>query len=68
MGQCSSLEHWAAFADSASLCFVVITSVPSQYFSAKRGLANGLMFAGSGFGGAVMSFVIEGLIQKLDVA
>ncbi|KAM0513314.1 hypothetical protein ACHAPE_007966 [Trichoderma viride] len=46
----------------------VISTVPSQYFSAKRGLANGFMFAGSGFGGAAISFALDSLIQKLGTA
>ncbi|KAK5989526.1 MFS transporter asaE-like protein [Cladobotryum mycophilum] len=46
----------------------VISTVPSQYFSAKRGLANGFMFAGSGFGGAAVSFILDALIQKLGTA
>ncbi|KAH0489774.1 hypothetical protein TgHK011_001272 [Trichoderma gracile] len=51
-----------------SLVFAVISTVPSQYFSSKRGLANGFMFAGSGFGGAAISFALDSLIQKLGVA
>ena len=30
--------------------FAVVAAVPSQYFNTRRGLANGLIFAGSGFG------------------
>ncbi|KAK1243453.1 hypothetical protein MKX07_004081 [Trichoderma sp. CBMAI-0711] len=51
-----------------SLIFAVISTVPSQYFSSKRGLANGFMFAGSGFGGAAISFALDSLIHKLGVA
>ncbi|KAL7921459.1 major facilitator superfamily domain-containing protein [Trichoderma austrokoningii] len=51
-----------------SLCFAVISTVPSQYFIAKRGLANGFMFAGSGFGGAAISFALDSLIEKLGTA
>jgi hypothetical protein len=47
-----------------SLSFVVIAAVPSQYFSKRRGLANGIMFAGSGFGGAANSFILDALISK----
>ncbi|TFB01792.1 putative transporter [Trichoderma ghanense] len=36
--------------------------------SSKRGLANGFMFSGSGFGGAAISFALDSLIQKLGVA
>jgi nitrate/nitrite transporter NarK len=43
----------------------VVTSVPSQYFSKRRGLANGIVYAGGGFGGAVNSFAMNALVQKL---
>lgn len=45
----------------------VITSIPSQYFSKKRGLANGLIFAGSGLGGAAISFALDPLIEKIGL-
>ena len=51
-----------------SLCFITVTSVPSQYFNRKRGLANGIVFAGGGLGGATMSFMNEALIHKLGPA
>ncbi|GJN74779.1 hypothetical protein PLIIFM63780_009830 [Purpureocillium lilacinum] len=51
----------------ASLCFVVISRIPAQYFKAKRGLANGLIFAGSGFGGAAISFSVDRLIQNVGL-
>lgn len=46
----------------------VVSNVPAQYFSKKRGLANGIMFAGSGFGGAANSFIFDALILKLGIA
>ena len=42
--------------------------VPAQYFSRRRGLANGLVFAGGGLGGAVTSFALNSLIQRLGPA
>ncbi|KAJ7735415.1 major facilitator superfamily domain-containing protein [Mycena maculata] len=51
-----------------SLCFMVVSVIPGQYFSTKRGLANGIVYAGGGLGGAVTSFVINGLIQSLGPA
>lgn len=48
-----------------SLCFITVSVTPAQYFSRKRGLANGIVFAGGGFGGAVTSFALEALIQKV---
>lgn len=48
-----------------SLCFITVSVTPVQYFSRKRGLANGIVFAGGGLGGAVTSFALEALIQKV---
>lgn len=42
--------------------------VPAQYFSKKRGLANGIVFAGGGLGGAVNSFVLDALLNRLGAA
>ena len=39
--------------------------MPTQYFNKKRGLANGIVYAGGGIGGTVISFAMDGLIQKL---
>jgi nitrate/nitrite transporter NarK len=50
------------------MCFMVISVIPAQYFRAKRGLANGLVFAGGGFGGAAISVSLDALIQKLGTA
>lgn len=46
---------------------MVISTAPSQYFGAKRGLANGIVYAGGGLGGAVISIVLDSLIQKLGI-
>ncbi|KAJ7659855.1 major facilitator superfamily domain-containing protein [Mycena rosella] len=43
----------------------VVSVTPAQYFSKRRGLANGIVYAGGGLGGAVTSFAIDGLIQAL---
>ncbi|KAM3456853.1 hypothetical protein MY3296_001511 [Beauveria thailandica] len=56
------------FGLGASFIFCVITAIPSQYFSKKRGLANGLIFAGSGLGGAAISFALDPLIEKIGLA
>ncbi|KAK3935838.1 major facilitator superfamily domain-containing protein [Diplogelasinospora grovesii] len=47
-----------------SLCFMTVSVTPAQYFSRKRGLANGIVFAGGGLGGAITSFGLDGLIQR----
>lgn len=51
-----------------SLSFIVVGSVPAQYFNKKRGLANGITFACGGVGGAVISFLLDGLIKAVGTA
>ncbi|KAI0416961.1 major facilitator superfamily domain-containing protein [Xylaria grammica] len=41
---------------------------PAQYFSKKRGLANGVVFAGGGFGGAILSLALDPLIRSAGPA
>lgn len=41
--------------------------MPNQYFSTKLGLAQGLIKAGGGLGGAVLSILLDAIIQKLGV-
>ena len=48
-----------------SLQFMVISTIAAQYFNRKRGIANGIVYAGGGFGGTVISFAMDGLIQEL---
>lgn len=43
----------------------MVSTIPAQYFNKKRGLANGIVYAGGGIGGTVISFAMDGLIQKL---
>lgn len=47
---------------------MVVSTVPAQYFNKKRGVANGLVYAGGGLGGAVISFCLNGLLEKLGPA
>ncbi|CZR54679.1 related to protein MCH2 (monocarboxylate permease homolog) [Phialocephala subalpina] len=47
--------------------FIVVSTIPAQYFNKKRGIANGIVYAGGGFGGTVISFAMDGLIQRLGV-
>jgi nitrate/nitrite transporter NarK len=46
----------------------VTSSTPAQYFRKKRGLANGLVFAGGGFGGAILSLALDPLIRATGLA
>lgn len=65
----TNLRSMQTKADSpiSSAAFVVVTAIPAQYFNKKRGLANGLIFAGSGFGGAANSAIIDVLIRKVGL-
>ena len=51
-----------------SLCFATVSTLPAQYFSRKRGLANGIVFAGGGLGGSIIPFIIHALTARLGVA
>ncbi|KAJ7062642.1 major facilitator superfamily domain-containing protein [Mycena amicta] len=51
-----------------SLCFMVVSVTPSQYFTNRRGLANGIVYSAGGLGGAVNSFVIDALVQSVGPA
>ncbi|KAF2099591.1 putative monocarboxylate transporter [Rhizodiscina lignyota] len=51
-----------------SMAYMVVSATPAQYFSRRRGLANGIVFACGGIGGAVISFAMDGLLQKLGPA
>ncbi|KAM0331644.1 hypothetical protein ACHAQA_003323 [Verticillium albo-atrum] len=50
-----------------SACFMAISLAPAQYFKRKRGLANGIVYAGGGLGGAVMSIAANAMIEKYGV-
>ncbi|KAJ5497832.1 Major facilitator superfamily domain general substrate transporter [Penicillium expansum] len=49
------------------LCFMVVSVTPAQYFRAKRGIANGIVYAAGGLGGAVISFVMNALLERVGV-
>ncbi|MCJ1225546.1 hypothetical protein MMC12_002195 [Toensbergia leucococca] len=63
--QAALVEHKLS---SASTLSFVVSVTPAQYFSKKRGLANGIVYAGGGLGGTVISFAMDGLIQNLGPA
>ncbi|KAJ0280788.1 hypothetical protein CBS470a_008600 [Colletotrichum nupharicola] len=46
----------------------IVSTIPAQYFSRRRGLANGIVFAGGGLGGAVNSFALDALLNHLGPA
>ncbi|PGH12479.1 hypothetical protein AJ79_04223 [Helicocarpus griseus UAMH5409] len=49
-----------------SLCFMVVSVRPTQYFRKKRGLANGIVCAGGGLGATVISLIIDILVENLS--
>jgi nitrate/nitrite transporter NarK len=56
--------HFTHFTDHHQ----VVSVTPAQYFSRKRGLANGIVYASGGLGGTAISFAMDGLISHLGPA
>jgi nitrate/nitrite transporter NarK len=50
------------------MCFMTVSVIPAQYFLRKRGLANGVVFAAGGLGGAAIALVTERLLDVLGPA
>lgn len=42
--------------------------IPAQYFRQRRGLANGIVSAGGGLGGAVISLCMSAILERLGAA
>lgn len=53
---------------TSSFNFMVVSALPSQYFSRKKGLATGIVYAGGGLGGAVLAPGIDALLGRVGVA
>ncbi|KAB2572537.1 putative monocarboxylate permease protein [Lasiodiplodia theobromae] len=51
-----------------SHCYMTVSTITAQYFSKKRGIANGIIYAGGGLGGAVTSLAMERLIEEVGPA
>ena len=45
-----------------------VAVAPTQYFLRRRGLANGIVLAGGGAGGAVVSIALNAIIHRLGIA
>ncbi|KAK6909057.1 hypothetical protein I203_103068 [Kwoniella mangroviensis CBS 8507] len=56
------------FGFGQALCFFCAATLPSSYFSRRRNLATGLVYAGSGVGGAALSLSADGLIKTVGLA
>lgn len=50
-----------------SLCFMVSSVTPAQYFKKRRGLANGIVYAAAGLGGTGIAFVMDAINKRLGV-
>jgi MFS transporter, MCT family, solute carrier family 16 (monocarboxylic acid transporters), member 3 len=49
------------------LCYNISNSLPTQYFSGKLGLANGIIKLGGGVGSTVLSITLELLIRRFGI-
>ena len=49
------------------LCYAISNNLPTQYFSGKLGLANGIIKAGGGLGSTVLAIALEALIQRVGI-
>lgn len=47
---------------------MVVSITPAQYFKAKRGIANGIVYAAGGLGGAAISFILDALLSRVGTA
>jgi nitrate/nitrite transporter NarK len=47
---------------------MTVSIVPAQYFSKKRGLAIGLIYAAGGLGGTALTLAMDGLIRRVGPA
>lgn len=62
------LSQGAAFGFGMGFLFVGSVGVPSQWFTTKRSLANGIAACGSGFGGLLYSLAAGAMIRTIGVA
>ena len=51
-----------------SACYMCSSVVAAQYFNRRRGLANGIIFAAGGLGGAVISLSMSAIVENLGTA
>lgn len=47
---------------------MVVSVTPAQYFSRKRGLANGIVYAAGGLGGTIITFAFNALVSNLGTS
>jgi MCP family monocarboxylic acid transporter-like MFS transporter 3 len=51
-----------------AMVYTVTNALPVQYFSARLGLANGIIKLGGGVGGCVMAIALEAMYQRVGIA
>lgn len=62
------LTQGVAFGVGMGFLFVTSIGIPSQWFTTKRSLANGVAASGSGFGGLVYSLSAGAMIRTIGIA
>lgn len=62
------LTQGVAFGVGMGFLFVTSIGIPSQWFTTKRSLANGIAAAGSGFGGLIFSLSAGAMIKSFGIA
>ncbi|KAL8328616.1 hypothetical protein RB597_004403 [Gaeumannomyces tritici] len=61
------LTQGIAFGAGMGFLFVASVGIPSQWFTKRRSLANGIAAAGSGFGGLIYSMGTNAMIKNLGL-
>lgn len=51
-----------------AMVYAVANALPVQYFSARLGLANGIIKLGGGIGGCVMAIALEAMYRRVGIA
>lgn len=51
-----------------AMIYAVVNALPVQYFSARLGLANGIIKLGGGVGGSVMAIVQQAMYERVGIA
>ncbi|KAI7849246.1 major facilitator superfamily domain-containing protein, partial [Circinella umbellata] len=62
------LTQGVLFGSGASFIYVAAMSVPAQWFNRRRGVGQGIVSSGSGFGGLILPFIMTGINNKLGAS
>ncbi|GAA6058995.1 hypothetical protein JCM10212_001705 [Sporobolomyces blumeae] len=63
-----ALTEGLIFGVGQALIFFASSILPSSYFLRRRNIATGIVYAGGGVGGAVLSIIAGKLLQRLSIA